>query len=405
MRSFSFSDDASSVTLPFASRPMSPGSSPRQPSMWVQSNESALDLFKLRQLQSACYTQLFQSGREAWANPYSYIWPRYQEMSDWFNKLSSGTLPAIRDFFELELLYTYVYILSPSPRCPKPSENAQRLIFEQAISYADKMRSITSNPTEAKNPLTFYDAIRVYTTGTLFLSVLSSDTETLLRPRSSTPVSGLTASNSLDAEVDPLASQEATAPPPIPFPAGDTPGGLPKDQTIRAIEAVNNFVEILSYFGLRFGVVGGINHRERFQRDSQPMLTRLFQRQAQMEPNFSNVWNGGPVTPPTHLSTSPGPSFYPSPASSHYSQTSPLPSYVNQQHHDMTSQSMNGWNHLSTTGNHLNTVGNSNYMTSTMPDMSVAPLAYSPIVMDNLGIGNYAAWETLPGGKLNARFA
>jgi hypothetical protein len=367
--------------------------------MWVQSNESALDLFKLRQMQSACYTQLFQSGREAWTDPYSFIWPRYQEMSEWFNKLSSGTLPAIRDFFELELLYTYVYILSPSPRCPKPSEHAQRLIFEQAITYADKMRSITSNPTEAKNPLTFYDAIRVYTTGRNFLSVLSSNTETVLRPSSTTPVSGLTASSSLDAEVDPLAPQEATAPPPIPFPAGDTPGGLPKDQTTRAIDAINNFVEILSYFGLRFGVVGGINHRERFQRDSQPMLTRLYQRQAQMEQGFANVWNGGPVTPPTHLSTSPGPSFYPSPASSHYSQASPLPSYVQQQQqHDMTTQGMNGWNHLPT-------AGNSNFMTSTMPDMSVAPLAYSPIVMDNLGIGSYAAWETLPGGNLNARFA
>jgi hypothetical protein len=366
--------------------------------MWVQSNESALDLFKLRQMQSACYTQLFQSGREAWTDPYSFIWPRYQEMSDWFNKLSSGTLPAIRDFFELELLYTYVYVLSPSPRCPKPNEHAQRLIFEQAISYADKMRSITSNPTEAKNPLTFYDAIRVYTTGRHFLSVLSSNTETLLHPSSMAPVLGLTASNSLDAEVDPLAPQEATAPPPIPFPAGDTPGGLPNDQTTRAIDAINNFVEILSYFGLRFGVVGGINHRERFQRDSQPMLTRLFQRQAQMEQGFSNVWNGGPVTPPTHLSTSPGPGFYPSPASSHYSQTSPLPSYVQQQQHDMTTQSMNSWNHLPTSGS-------SNFMTSTMPDLSVAPLAYSPIVMDNLGIGNYAAWETLPGGNLNARFA
>src|ERR1700710_1837920 len=107
MRSFSFSDDASNVAPPFASKPMSPTSTPRQPSMWVQSNESALGLFKLRQMQSACYTQLFQSGRDAWTDPYSFIWPRYQEMSDWFSKLSSGTLPAIRDFFALELLYTY----------------------------------------------------------------------------------------------------------------------------------------------------------------------------------------------------------------------------------------------------------------------------------------------------------
>jgi len=323
-------------------------------------------------------------------------------MSEWFNKLSSGTLPAIRDFFELELLYSYVYILSPSPRCPKPSEHAQRLIFEHCIAYAEKLKSITSNPTEAKNPLTFYDAIRVYTTGRHFLNVLAGNLESLLRPSTTASTSDLNIS-SLDAEVDPLALQATIEPPPIPAPAGDTPGGLPMDQTSRTIDAINNFIEILSYFGLRFGVVGGINHRARFQQESQIMLSQLYQRNQQIEQGYGG-WNNngatvnsGPVTPPTHLSPSPGPNgtFYPSPASTHYS---PSSAYVPQVPHDMSTQAMTGgWASL-------NGAGSTSFLTSSMPDVSGSSMM-APVGLDNLGIGNFAAWETLPGGNLNARFA
>jgi hypothetical protein len=379
--------------MPFSSKALSPPASPQQRGLWVQSNESALDLFRIRQIQSTWYTDLFQSGRDAWADPYPYIWKKYQEMSDWFKKLSSSTLPATRDFFELELLYSYVYILSPNLRCPQISEHAQRLIFEHCVSYAEKMLFITASPSDMRNPLSFYDALRVYMTARHFVDNLNARFDTLLRPSGVTPTSAFNTESSLDAEVDPLAAV-SPGPPPIPAPIVDTPGGVPKDQISRAIDTINNFVDILSYFGARFGTVGTISWRDRFQRESQVLLSQLHQRQQQqnqLDHGYS-LYNGGPVTPPTHLSPSPQPSgtFYPSPASTHYS---PNNGYIQMNPSDLSG----GWENEGATGN-------SNFLSVTSAgDMSASMMA--PIGVDNLGVGSYAAWETLPGGSLNPRFA
>jgi hypothetical protein len=317
-------------------------------------------------------------------------------MSAWFNKLSSSTLPATRDFFEMELLYSYVYILSPNLRCPQISEHAHQLIFEHCITYAEKMLFITASPSDMRNPLTFYDALRVYMTARHFVDNLTERFDTLLRPSvtSTSPTSAFNApQSSLEAEVDPL-STPASGPPPIPAPAGDTPGGLPKDQVSRAIDTINNFVDILSYFGARFGKFGSISWRDRFQRESQNLLSNLNQRrqqQNQLDQGYS-LFAGGPVTPPTHLSPSPQPSgsFYPSPASTHYS---PGTGYI-----QMNPQDLSGsWENVGASGN-------PNYLSVTSAGgMSGGMLA--PMNVDNLGIGNYAAWETLPGGSLNPRFA
>jgi hypothetical protein len=394
-RAFSFSDDGANVALPFATKALSPPASPEQQGFWVQSNESALDFFRLRTIQSSWYTELFQSGRDAWADPYPYIWGQYHKMSEWFNKLSSNTLPATRDFFETELLYSYVYILSPNLRCPNIGEHAYRLIFEHCITYAEKMLFIASSPSDMTKTVSFYDALRVYMTARHFVDALTEQFDTLLRPTATsvTPTSGFTAQSALDAEVDPLAAQ-TSEPPPIPAIAADTPGGLPKDQTSRAIDTINNFVDILSYFGARFGNVGSISWRDRFQRESQSLLSNLHQRrhqQNQLEQGYP-LFNGGPVTPPTHLSSSPQPSgtFYPSPASTHYS---PAAGYVQMNPSDLRGSWDNGAS-----------AGNSQFLSVTSAgEMSGGMLA--PIGVDNLGIGSYAAWETLPGGSLNPRFA
>jgi hypothetical protein len=315
-------------------------------------------------------------------------------MRDWFGKLSPTMLPSIRDFFELELLYSYVYLLSPSPRCPNISEHAQQLIVEHAMLYAEKMQSIVSNPTEAKNPMSFYDAMRVYMTGRQFLDCLSKNMEVLLKPQSSTPLSNLGGYSQHESEVDPMSS---SSPPPVSSPAPIGPGSIPKEPTTRAIDAINHFIDVLSYFGTRFGSVGGISFRDRFQRESQQLLSQLYQRRTSlqsMEQGFG-MWNSqaGPTTPPSHLA-SPGQSasFYPSPASTHYS---PSISYV--QHDPNAVQPPQGWNAI-------NTAHNQAYLTSTMPDMPGGMMAMALAGMDNLGIPSFAAYETLPGGNLNVRF-
>ena len=384
--------------MPFSKRGTRsvPASPQQERSPWTPANNTALEFFRLRQMQSSWYTELFQSGRDAWQDPYKYIWQRYEEMREWFGKLSPTTLPSIRDFFELELLYSYVYLLSPNPRCPNPSEHAQRLVIEHATTYAEKMHALVSNPTEAKNPMSFYDAIRVYMTGRQFLDCLTRNMEVLLRPQAASPLSTVGA-HSIQDEVDPMSS---SSPPPVPSPAPYGPGATPKDPTTRAIDAVNHFIEVLSYFGTRFGQVGGISFRDRFQRESQHLLSQLYQRRASLQ-SIDSGFGGwmpvpGPTTPPNNL-TSPGTSasFYPSPASTHYS---PGMTHA-QQHHDphaVQPMQAHGWNPMVAHGQEQA------FLTSTMPDMSGNMMA--PVGMDVLGIPSFVAYETLPGGNLNVRF-
>jgi hypothetical protein len=258
------------------------------------------------------------------------------------------------------------------------------------------MHALVSNPTAAKNPMSFYDAIRVYMTGRQFLDCLGKNTELLLRPQAASPMSNTGGQTSLDAEVDPMST---SSPPPIPSPAPYGPNAIQKDTTTRAIDAINSFIEVLSYFGTRFGQVGGISYRDRFQRESQQLLSQLYQRRASLQSIDSGYGNwvpgAGPTTPPNHL-TSPGTSasFYPSPASTHYS---PGIAHV-QHHHDphAVQAPMHGWNPLQTHGQ------DQSYFASTMPDLSQGMMA--PIGMDVLGIPSFVAYETLPGGNLNVRF-
>ena len=100
-------------------------------------------------------------------------------MRKWFDNISASTTSNIRGFFELELLYSYVYVLSPSPRVPVILPFAQKLIFEYSIRYAELMLFLITDP-GYNAPLTFYDAMRVYMTGRQFLDVLQHNTNMLL---------------------------------------------------------------------------------------------------------------------------------------------------------------------------------------------------------------------------------
>jgi hypothetical protein len=249
-------------------------------------------------------------------------------MSEWFNDMSQSLLPALRSFFELELLYSYVYILSPSSRVPHIHEYAQRLIFEHCIAYSTNLlANISTSSHTTKPPVTFYDAMRAYMTGRQFIDVLSRNIDVILDPRQPSPPvpSGPTPSSD-----DPLAPP-ATAPPPL-FPTPLLPDGqtVPQDPTTRAINAINDFTTILSRFGLRFGFT---HWRDRFQRESGPLLSQLYQR-ASISPLASSPshqipsqqWMSVPASSPqqiySHRIPSTPPSAYP-PQSSPFA-TSPF---------------------------------------------------------------------------------
>tara|TARA_R110002003_G_scaffold814_9_gene21591 strand:- start:8678 stop:10033 length:1356 start_codon:yes stop_codon:yes gene_type:complete len=241
--------------------------------VFQQSFDSALDLFRIREIQSEWYMDLFQSGREPWLDPYPYIWKQYARMSDWFQDMPQSTLPAIRSFFELELLYSYVYILSPSPRIPHIHEYAQRLIFEHCISYATNLSSLLNKPSNTtKPPVTFYDAMRAYMTGRQFVDVVSRNMDVILDPRPANPPAPTTTQPESE---DPLAPPAQTNPPPFPAPLLPEGHTAPSDPTTRAINAINDFTSVLSNFGLRFGFT---HWRDRFQRESAALSAQLYQR-------------------------------------------------------------------------------------------------------------------------------
>ncbi|KAL5117855.1 hypothetical protein ACEQ8H_004173 [Pleosporales sp. CAS-2024a] len=293
-RAFSFSDEAANVAFPFNVNATSPKFSSPQSQLFQQSFDSALDMFRIRQIQSEWYMDLFHSGREPWQDAYPYIWKQYARMSDWFRNMPQSTPPAIKSFFELELLYSYVYILSPSPRIPHIHEYAQRLIFEHCIAYVTCLLSILDRPCNAiKPPVTFYDAMQAYMTGRQFVDVLSRNMDMMLDPRPPTPPATIVTSIELE---DPLAPPAQISPPPFPSPALLDGQMIPADPTTRAINAINDFTSVLSNFGLRFGFT---HWRDRFQRESAALTAQLYQRislSPQMSPPAQHM--SSPVTYP-----------------------------------------------------------------------------------------------------------
>ncbi|KAK8231681.1 fungal-specific transcription factor domain-containing protein [Phyllosticta capitalensis] len=371
-RAFSFSDDSANVAFPFQN-----GSSPKQHSEdnhWIPpSFESALDLFRLRQLQSEWYTTLFQSGREAWQDPYPEIWRIYNHMTSWFSKASRNASPVVRDFLELELLYSYVYILSQSPKCPHVSDYAQHLIFEHCVSYASKLLAILSEESSKdRPPVTFYDAMRVYITGRHFVDVLSSNQEALLSGHP--PPQGAYSSVS-DESVDPHAQGTEVLPPAFP----GVPGS--QNQAARAVAAINNFTAILSQFGLRFGYA---NWRDRFQQDSSGLLSHLYMVNHQRQERGYSGWADGTETASTSpysyfdVGSSPPPTTQPY----GYSEARPFP------------QAAEWPGSRPGSNRRIYTIG--------QPQMPLPVTTALPVTGD---MGQGTAWETLPGGSLNARFS
>ncbi|TVY26513.1 Positive regulator of purine utilization [Lachnellula hyalina] len=177
-RSLSFTDDSTSVDFPSLSLGLTSGAAAKSLT-GPHSLESADLLFQLRCVQSSWYQELFQSGRSPLHNEYTYIWQICQEMREWSESFPESLPLAFKDFFDLELLYSYVYCLSPSCRIPALSLYAKTLIFEYSIDYMQKIFPISRDPINVAF-YTYHDALRVYFVGSQFLAVLMSDQDQLL---------------------------------------------------------------------------------------------------------------------------------------------------------------------------------------------------------------------------------
>lgn len=242
-RAFSFSSDSAKVKIPFqkssSSAPTTPSPAPTQ-KLWSQSYDHALDLINIRTLQSAWYDVMFQSGRTRWDEPYNYIYKICDDMRKWFESLPTSTSPSMRAFFELDLLYSYVYVLSPSPRVPVISQYARKLVFEYCTRYADLLLGLIGD-TSFVSPLTFYDVMRVYMTGGQFLELLQLNTDEIL-----------------EGHIPPAPENKQGASPPPPIPLANLPPGdtVLRHNIVRSITCIKQITECLSRFGIRWGYMG-----------------------------------------------------------------------------------------------------------------------------------------------------
>ena len=276
-RAFSFSDDSANVALPPASGSQLGQKSSEQ--QWLKGLDHAIDLIKIRKLQSAWYHDLFQSGREPWTDPYPYLWNTCQGMANWFSNLSPRTANHMRVFFELELMYSYVYLLAPSPRVPVTAPYVQLLIFEYCTAYANLMTRVINDQNHVA-PVTFYDAMRVYMTGRQFLDVLENNQDLLLSGPTPEP---------------PYAGPESAPPPPLPARPVDA-----QSNTVRSITCIKQLTECLGYFGLRWGYM---SWRDSFDRVAEPTLSLLNQRLWELQDMQSNLSGKGRPSPWQHTSS------------------------------------------------------------------------------------------------------
>ena len=287
-RTFSFSDNSINVTLPFGKCRLAKDANTNAfsgPSTWLSSFDAALHLFRLRKKQSEWYTTLFQSGRTAWADPYPYIWQIYYSLNSWWRDVAQSTSSMTKIFFELELNYSYVYILSPSPRVPITSDYAQRLLFEHCIIYGNLfLRAVKQDANLKSLTISFYDMMRAYMTGRQLVDILVRNRNIILNDNlPAYQPSSLTTEMQPNLTSQPTSSQPPTLLPP-PIPAFDSSSSnlsyqpsIPKTDdaiTSRAITSINGFTTVLTTLGTRFGY---LSWRDNFQREAEPLLVKLRQ--------------------------------------------------------------------------------------------------------------------------------
>ncbi|KAH0538654.1 hypothetical protein FGG08_004791 [Glutinoglossum americanum] len=257
-RAFSFTDESTDVALPsiptkLASRGFQGGKQ-----IWQQPLDSALHLFRLRQLQSSWYQELFQSGRSPLASPDQYIYGVCENTREWSETIPESVSAPIREQFELEALYSYIYALAPTRRSYVISEPARVLTFEYCATYAEKLLPIAMNRASTAF-YTFHDALRVYFLGSLFVATLRENEELLLNG------------------VAPVVTYapRPDEPPIPPFPTRGRAGNAS-----RAINCINRVIRILEAYGDRWDDAAALC--ERFKDESASMVTKLHQRSESM---------------------------------------------------------------------------------------------------------------------------
>ena len=205
--------------------------------------------FLIRQTQSAIWQDLHQSGREPMPDPYSYVWPRWHKLHQWFDELPPSRPRPLYDLTRLEMVASAIQLLAPSPKIPVISELAQSLIFEYCIDYCLGIASAIDDKINFAS-LSYTSSVRVRKIGSMFLQNFKDNKEWLLRgaiPRiEPSPKGGI-------------------APPSFPYPARS-------NNAERTLDFVSKMSTNLEYLGRRFGIP---EWKDTFYTESQPVTRTL----------------------------------------------------------------------------------------------------------------------------------
>ena len=231
-RTFSFTDNSINVAFPSCS---AKDNTPK-PMTAPQSSDPALLLFQLRRAQSFWYQELYQSHSAApLHDPTSFVWRMCYDMREWGESLPQTLPPAVRQLFDQELRYSYVYCIAPSGRAPEISDYSRTLIFEYAVAYLDTMHEIAHN--SLNNAFyTYHDALKVYFMANQLLAVLSDSEDMLL----------------MGHPVPPPMSRSG-GPPPPPVPRRPMAPGMPMPNNLRrSVHCLERVDQTLGKFGERW---------------------------------------------------------------------------------------------------------------------------------------------------------
>ncbi|KAL7627856.1 hypothetical protein AAE478_002051 [Parahypoxylon ruwenzoriense] len=228
-RAFSFTDAATNVAWP------RPSSFSRRASITGQilsGSEPAFLLFQLRRAQSHWYQALFQSEPTPLRDASSFIWKMCQDMREWAEALPTSLPLGMRELFDLELRYSFVYCIAPSARAPQLTDYGRLLIFEHAIAYLDRIFEISHSGMKTAF-YTYHDALRVFFMASQFVAVLR-DAGNLLLAGVNVP--------------HPLVELGKAPPPPLP----PRDGGPGVDNVDRSLGCIEKTTRTLAKYGERW---------------------------------------------------------------------------------------------------------------------------------------------------------
>ncbi|KAI0538301.1 fungal-specific transcription factor domain-containing protein [Xylaria digitata] len=261
-RAFSFTDAAVNVAFPRSSSFNRRASITGQ---YLSSCEPALLLFQLRRAQSHWYQLLSQSDSTALPDATS-IWQMCRQMQEWADRLPN-TLPiGVRELFDLELRYSFVYCMSPSAKSPPLTDYDRLFIFEHAIAYLDHIYEIAHS---GRNTgfYSYHDALRVFFMASQFVAVIH-DAEDLL-------LSGI-------MPPPPPFSMDKVMPPQLPR----RMGGVGFDNLERSLGCLDRTASTLAKYGERWD--DSVSLRRSFDMISQDVVERLrMRRQIKQHPTPS----------------------------------------------------------------------------------------------------------------------